>query len=117
MAACLDRPVDGLVEVENALALARTLGHAEAVSYAQWHRSEILAALGRVKEAGRAAGKALAIASKLGHRGWTSTALLALGTAEMARGGSQPLRTPSRKRSRRPTACPCSRRGRRRGSV
>lgn len=82
----MDRPADGLVETEAALALARTLGHAEGVSYTQWHRSEVLAALGRTTEARAAAGEALGIARELGHRGWTATGLLALGTAEAASG-------------------------------
>lgn len=82
----MGRLADGLVETEEALALARTLGHAEGVSYTQWHRSEVLAAIGRAEEARTAAGEALAIARELGHRGWTATGLLALGTAEAASG-------------------------------
>ncbi|MGH3440689.1 MAG: hypothetical protein ACRDUY_01325, partial [Nitriliruptorales bacterium] len=62
----MDRPDEGLVETEEALALARTLGHAEGVSYAQWHRTEVLAGLARSEEAEAAADEALTTARNLG---------------------------------------------------
>lgn len=82
----MDRPDDALAETELALDLARTLGHAEGMSYAQWHRSEVLAGLTRADAAKAAASEALRIARRLGHRGWTATGLLALGTARAAAG-------------------------------
>jgi hypothetical protein len=44
---------------------------------ALWHFSEALAACGRVADGLDAAEQALAIAERLGHRGWTATALRA----------------------------------------
>jgi hypothetical protein len=46
-------PAAGLVRTTAALELARSLGHAEGVTYALWHRSEALAALGDADEGGR----------------------------------------------------------------
>jgi tetratricopeptide (TPR) repeat protein len=58
-----------------------TLGHPEGQAYALWHRSEALSALGRGAEARADAERALAIATRLGHRGWTATSWRALGIA------------------------------------
>lgn len=82
----MDRPEEALAEVDDALGLARALGHAEGVTYTQWHRSEVLAGLGRTDQARQAAEEALSTARALGHRGWTATALLARGTAAAAGG-------------------------------
>jgi DNA-binding SARP family transcriptional activator len=79
-------PAAGLARTTAALELARSLGHAEGVTYALWHRSEALAALGRADEAAGCAREALAVADRLGHRGWTATALRALGIALRAGG-------------------------------
>ncbi len=79
-------PAAGLARTTQALELARTLGHAEGITYALWHRSEALAALGRSGEAVGCAREALAVAGRLGHRGWTATALRALGIALRAGG-------------------------------
>jgi tetratricopeptide (TPR) repeat protein len=82
-------PEAGLVRTTAAVELARSLGHAEGVTYALWHRCEALAALGRAEEALGCAREALAVADRLGHRGWTATALRALGLALRA-GGDLP---------------------------
>ena len=74
-------PAAGLALITGALELARSLGHQEGITYALWHRSEALAALGRTGEAAETAREALAVAERLGHRGWTATALRALGIA------------------------------------
>jgi tetratricopeptide (TPR) repeat protein len=76
----------GLVHVTAALELARTLGHPEGQAYALWHRAEALAALGRGEEAAAEAAEALAIATRIGHRGWTATAWRACGLAAQQRG-------------------------------
>jgi len=76
----------GLGQVTAALELARTLGHPEGQAYALWHRAEALAALGRGEEAAAEAGDALAIATRIGHRGWTATAWRAVGIAGQQRG-------------------------------
>jgi DNA-binding SARP family transcriptional activator len=81
-----DRALDGLVDTERALDVARTLGHPEGQSYALWHRAEALAALGRADQAVVAAEEALAIATRIGHRGWTATAWRALGIGHQAAG-------------------------------
>ncbi|HSV37928.1 MAG TPA: BTAD domain-containing putative transcriptional regulator [Nocardioidaceae bacterium] len=80
------QPEQGLVHTSAALELARTLGHPEGQAYALWHRSEALAALGRGDEAATEAAEALAIATRIGHRGWTATAWRAVGLAAQQRG-------------------------------
>jgi DNA-binding SARP family transcriptional activator len=91
-------PRAGLARTTAALELARSLGHAEGVTYALWHRSEALAALGQVDEAAGCAREALAVAGRLGHRGWTATALRALGIALRA-GGDLPAAAQAFRRS------------------
>lgn len=76
----------GLELTTSALELARTLGHPEGQTYALWHTSEALSALGRVDEALAAGTDALAIAQRLGHRGWTATAWRAVGIARETAG-------------------------------
>ena len=75
------RPDLGLSDTTEALELARALGYPEGQTYALWHQTEALSALGRHDEARRSAEEALAIAEAIGHRGWTATALRALGIA------------------------------------
>ncbi len=82
------RPADGLAEITSALRLARELDAREGQAYALWHRSEALSALHRADEALADAQDALSIARGIGHRGWTATALRALGIAHQA--GSDP---------------------------
>lgn len=79
-------PQDGLRDTDEALELATSLGNPEGQAYAQWHRSEALTACGRVDEGAGAAADALTIAERLEHRGWTATALRALGIAREADG-------------------------------
>src|SRR5664280_2553547 len=79
------QPVAGLVDATGALETARTLGHPEGQAYALWHRSEALSALDRADEASHDAREAIAIANRLGHRGWTATGWRAVGIAEQAR--------------------------------
>jgi tetratricopeptide (TPR) repeat protein len=75
------RPAEGLVEASAALRLARDLDAPEGQAYALWHRSEALSGLGRCAEAQADAMEALRLARGIGHRGWTATALRALGIA------------------------------------
>jgi tetratricopeptide (TPR) repeat protein len=82
----MGRPEEGLVEIEQALELAVSLGEREAEAYALWQRSEALAALGRSEEAVENARTSLAIAEDLRHREWTAAALRALGTAHRTSG-------------------------------
>jgi DNA-binding SARP family transcriptional activator len=77
----LGRPADALVETSAALRLARELDAPEGQAYALWHRSEALSALDRCAEAEADARLALRIAHDIDHRGWTATALRALGIA------------------------------------
>ncbi len=76
----------GLVQITAALKLAETLGHLEGRAYALWHRTEALAALGRGAEATEDSTEALAIATRIGHRGWTATGWRAVGIAAQHRG-------------------------------
>ena len=80
------RPDEGLDDAEAALALERSLGHAEGEAYALWHRSEALSGLGRADEALASASGALQIAEGIGHREWTSASLRAVGIALQAAG-------------------------------
>lgn len=79
-----DRPDEGYRETRAALELAAALGHAEGEAYARWHGSEALTAVGRFDDAIAEAEKALAVAERIEHRGWTATANLALGLAHAA---------------------------------
>lgn len=79
-------PDNGLVDADEALELARSLGSPEGQAYALWHRSEALTGCEQADQAVTAATEALAIAEHIGHRGWTATALLALGIAHHALG-------------------------------
>jgi DNA-binding SARP family transcriptional activator len=76
----------GLALITSALDLTRTLGHPEGEAYALWHTAEACAALGRPAEAIAAGEQALAVAQRLGHRGWTATAWRALGIARQSAG-------------------------------
>ncbi len=77
----LARPDEGLDEAEAALALERSLGHAEGEAYALWHVSEALSGLGREDEALASASEALRIAERIRHREWTSASCRAVGIA------------------------------------
>jgi tetratricopeptide (TPR) repeat protein len=77
----LDRAAEGIADTDRALDVARTLGHPEGETYALWHRSEALSALGRADEALAEGRAALTIARQLDHRGWTATAWRAIGIA------------------------------------
>jgi DNA-binding SARP family transcriptional activator len=80
------RADEGLTLVSAARELARQLGHAEGQAFAGWHRAEVLVALGRLDEAAADAAETLAIATRIGHRGWTATAWRAVGIAAQERG-------------------------------
>lgn len=82
----LDRPAEGLHDASAALRLAVDLDALAGQSYALWHRSEALTALGRLDEAEDDARRALEIARSAAHRGWTATAYRALGIALYAKG-------------------------------
>ena len=82
----LDRAADGLLDADAALDIARTLGHPEGQAYALWHRGEALAALGCAELALSAGTEALAIATRIGHRGWTATSWRTIGLAEQCAG-------------------------------
>jgi DNA-binding SARP family transcriptional activator len=82
----LGRPEAGLEDASAALRLAVDLDAPEGQTYALWHRSEALSALGRLDEAEADARRALSIARSAAHRGWTATAYRALGIALHARG-------------------------------
>ncbi|MFI7547580.1 AAA family ATPase [Actinoplanes sp. NPDC049599] len=82
----LDRAAQGLADTERALDVARTLGHPDGQTYALWHRSEALSALGRHEDALADGRAALAIAQRLHHRGWTATAWRAIGIAHQHQG-------------------------------
>jgi DNA-binding SARP family transcriptional activator/tetratricopeptide (TPR) repeat protein len=86
------RGAEGLPLVTAARELARNLGHAEGQSFASWHRAEVLAALGRHAEAAEDAAEALAIATRIGHRGWTATGWRAVGIAAQEQGDLEAAR-------------------------
>ncbi len=80
-----DRAPLGLRFTTAALDLARAIGNPEGQSYALWHTAEALAALDRGDDALEAGTEALAIATRIAHRGWTATAWRAIGIARQAR--------------------------------
>jgi tetratricopeptide (TPR) repeat protein len=80
------RPADALAEIDRALDVAVDLRHREMRCYCLWHRSEALAALGRVDEATADAETGLRIARELNHREWTAASLRGLGIAQTAAG-------------------------------
>jgi DNA-binding SARP family transcriptional activator/tetratricopeptide (TPR) repeat protein len=82
----LGRAAEGLLDADEALEIARTLGHPEGQAYALWHRGEALATLGRTELALAAGTEALAIATRIGHRGWTATSWRTIGLAEQSAG-------------------------------
>jgi DNA-binding SARP family transcriptional activator len=79
-------PGDGEAEVTEAFELAQQLGHAEGLTYTQWHLAEALAAQGDTDRALAAAREAHAVARRIEHRGWTATACRAVGIAREAVG-------------------------------
>jgi DNA-binding SARP family transcriptional activator len=76
----------GLAHASSALDLTRMLGHPEGETYTLWHCAEALAELRRGDEALAAGQDALAVAQRLGHRGWTATAWRAVGIAQQSGG-------------------------------
>ncbi|MGH9003601.1 MAG: tetratricopeptide repeat protein, partial [Acidimicrobiia bacterium] len=66
---------EGLVEVEAALELERSLGQTEGEVACLWVRSEMLCALGRIDEARSDARSGLALSRGVGHREWISNNL------------------------------------------
>jgi len=69
-----------------AAACAGGSGYDDGQAFALWQRAEVLAALERAGEAVADADRALRIARRLQHRGWTANALRALGIAHSAAG-------------------------------
>jgi tetratricopeptide (TPR) repeat protein len=80
----MDRPREGLEEINRALRVAEEIGHAESVAYCLWHRCEALAALGEPDQAIADGERALAIALRLRHREWQAAAMCGLGVAYVA---------------------------------
>ena len=82
----MGRPEEGLPDTEEAVELARLLGHAEGEGYGLWMNSELLAALGRSQEAREAAEAALAIGQRIGHKELTAVSLMGVGVGSEASG-------------------------------
>ncbi len=80
------RPEEGLVGVDAALELERSLGQAEGEANCLWFRCEILCALGRVEEAWRDGRAGLALSQELEHRETISNSLRALAGCSRADG-------------------------------
>jgi DNA-binding SARP family transcriptional activator len=80
----MDRPREGLDEIDRALAVAEEIGHAESVAYCLWHRCEALAALGEPGKAISDGERALVIAERLRHREWQAASMCGLGVAHLA---------------------------------
>lgn len=80
------RPAEALVDTTTALELARTLGFLDGEAMVLWHHAEVLVECGRPADGRAAAEEGLAIAKRLGHRGWTATTAGALGVARAALG-------------------------------
>jgi DNA-binding SARP family transcriptional activator/tetratricopeptide (TPR) repeat protein len=82
----LGRPTEGLAEIGEALALARTAGHPAVEAECLWRRAEALAALGRAGEAIESAEESAQTAARIGHAEWTAAAHRGLGIACEAAG-------------------------------
>jgi tetratricopeptide (TPR) repeat protein len=82
----MGRANQGLVEVDEALELERTLGQTEGEAFCLMVRAEALSALDRAGEARETANEALAVFRRLGAREWEATTLRVLGQAEEAAG-------------------------------
>jgi DNA-binding SARP family transcriptional activator len=80
----MDRPREGLDEIDRALGVAEEIGHAEGVAYCLWHRCEALAALGEPGKAISDGERALAISQRLRHREWQAASMCGLGVAHLA---------------------------------
>jgi DNA-binding SARP family transcriptional activator len=80
----MDRPREGLHEINRALRVAEEIGHDESVAYCLWHRCEALAALAEPVQAIADGERALAIAQELRHREWQTAAMCGLGVAYLA---------------------------------
>lgn len=80
------QPMRGLSDIEQSLALSRSLGDREAQSFALIHRTDALLALGRSDEASSAAQESLDVATQIGHRGLTTTAYRACARVCLVRG-------------------------------
>lgn len=80
----MDRPREGLEDIDRALRVAEEIGHAESVAYCLWHRCEALAALGEAGKAILDGQRALAIAQRLRHREWQAASMCGLGVAHLA---------------------------------
>ena len=80
----MDRPREGLDEIDRALRVAEEIGHAESVAYCLWHRCEALSALGEPGQAISDGERALAIAQRLRHREWQAASMCGLGVAYLA---------------------------------
>ena len=82
----MGRAGQGLIEVDEALELERTLGQTEGTAFCLMVRAEALSALDRAGEARETANEALALFRRLGARMWEATTLRVLGQAEQAAG-------------------------------
>jgi tetratricopeptide (TPR) repeat protein len=82
----LSRPAEGLLDIDQSIALARSLNAGEALSFALIQRTDALLALGRLDDASATAKEALDVATRIGHRGLTTTAHRACGIVCQARG-------------------------------
>jgi tetratricopeptide (TPR) repeat protein len=79
--AFLGRAADGLAEIGETLAGARTDGHRAIEAECLWRRAEALAALGQGPAAIESAEEAARVAGRLGHAEWTAAAHRGLGIA------------------------------------
>jgi DNA-binding SARP family transcriptional activator/tetratricopeptide (TPR) repeat protein len=84
--AFLGQAGQGLAEIDETLAWARAARHPAVEAECLWHRSEVLATLGRVAEAIGSAEESACIAADIGHAEWTAAAHRGLGIACEAAG-------------------------------
>jgi tetratricopeptide (TPR) repeat protein len=82
--AFLDEPERALADVDAGERTLLTLGKREDRPASEWTRSEILTAAGQIQEGLAHAEKAFDLATRLGHREWTSAALLGIGGVRLA---------------------------------
>jgi tetratricopeptide (TPR) repeat protein len=79
--AWMNRPEEGLADIEDALELARLVGNIELEGHVLLFRSQVLGALGKLEESYADAEETLAISGRMGHRELKVSGLIGLGSA------------------------------------
>jgi DNA-binding SARP family transcriptional activator/tetratricopeptide (TPR) repeat protein len=91
--AWMNRPEDGLADLDDALELSRLVGARELEAHVLWFRSQVVLTLGRLDEAKECAERTLALGREMGHRELIITGLIGLGSVLHAEGSPEEARS------------------------